>query len=619
MIGVAGAILCLYALRLHVSPLLLAPWSCIAFIAAGYVLWTYGRVWPLATLVVLIGVVSSLEHLSGLSTFFDTLLFPRSLLTNVPYPGRPGPLTSFQYILIGAGCLTLPLRRTLIVILREFSAVIILSLAYLALLDYIRAGLTHDLAMSPVAGALAILVALSILIVAPEQRLLHLIRDPGTAGILVRGLMPVPFVLTLLTTLVRIALIHWRGYNPQVGAAAIGAANLLAALAIVWACSTSVRNFDRARRRAEDELRQQQANAVLGSIVQACPLAVCALNLDGSLRKSNAAADALGLWAVPECRRLAQRALQGEPVIGVKVTTSANFKEQYLSVWASPLPGPGGLTGGAVLIAVDTSERRIIEEQIQQTQHLESLGVLAGGIAHDFNNLLTGVIGHASMLQDYFEPGSRGASSLESLIEAADHMAKLTSQMLAYSGKGRYVIEALDLSRQVSAISGLLRSSMAKNVRLHMSLGQSLPPIHADASQVQQVIMNLVVNGAEAVGQENGWVEISTETRRVEAGELDRSVAHPPPPPGDYVVLTVRDNGCGMNEETKARVFEPFFTTKFAGRGLGLSAALGIMRSHHGALALTTRKGAGATFWAYFPACPRGTDDRVSSSVILLP
>ena len=614
MIAAAGVILVAFALRLHVT-LPLPPWSCVAFLTAGIVVWTRGRLWPLSALILLVGVVCSLEHLTGIQTAFDTLLFPSSLLKDVRFPGRPAPLTAFEFLLLGSSCLFLHVRRTLVVVFREFSAVIAITLAYFAFLEYIRAGLSRDGAMSPVAASLASLVALGILIVAPEKRLLPLIRDPGTAGILVRRLMPVPFLLSFLTTLVRVALEHWKGYNPQAGAVALGTLNLLAALAIVWACSTSVRNFDRARRRAEDELRQQQANALLGSIVQACPLAVCALNLDGSLRKSNDAADAMGLWAIPECRRLAQSALRGDPVTGVEVTLTSNSKDQYLSVWASPLPGPGGLTGGAVIIAVDTSERRAIEEQIQQTQHLESLGVLAGGIAHDFNNLLTGVMGHASMLREHFPPGSPASVSVSAVIEASNRMARLTAQMLAYSGKGRYVLEPLDLSRQVAGMANLLHSCIPKNAQLHLKLGESLPLITADAGQVQQVIMNLVTNGAESVGEEDGCVEVTTEPRRVDAAELDRSVVRPPPPPGDYVVLDVCDNGPGMDDETKARIFEPFFTTKFAGRGLGLSAVLGIMRSHHGALTLITQPGAGATFRAYFPVAltPNPPRDTVAS------
>jgi signal transduction histidine kinase len=560
--------------------------------------------------VLLIGVVIALEYFTGVTTRFDSLLFPRSLLTNVRYPGRPAPLTAFEFILLGAACLFLPVRQTVAIVFREFSAVITITLAYLALLEYLRAGISRDGAISPVGVALSALIAFAILIVAPERRLVPLIGDPGTAGILVRRLLPVPFALTLLSTVVRIGLERWRGYNPQAGATALGAINFLAALAIVWGCSNSVLRFDRARRRAEEELHQQQANALLGSIVQACPLAVCALNLDGSLRKSNAAADAMGLWAIPDCRRLAQRALQGEPVTGIEVTIAANSKEQYLSVWASPLPGPEGAPDGAVIIAVDTSERRALEEQIQQNQHLESLGVLAGGIAHDFNNLLTGVMGHASMLHEHFQPDSPGAASVHSLIDASQHMAKLTAQMLAYSGKGRYILEPLDLSRQVVEIGDLLQSSVPKNVCLHQNLAQSLPHITADAGQVQQAIMNLVVNGAEAVGEQNGRVELSTETRRVEAIELDRSVVRPPPPPGDYVILTVRDNGPGMDDDTKARIFEPFFTTKFAGRGLGLSAVLGIVRAHHGALTINSQLAAGATFRVYFPVTPAATPPR---------
>src|SRR5262249_48928984 len=152
-------------------------WSCIAFLVAGWVLWTNGRLWALSVVTLLVGVIPALEYFTGVTTRFDTLLFPQSLLTTVRYPGRPAPLMSFAFLLIGAACLVLPVRRTVAIVLREFSAVITITLAYLALLEYMRAGITREGAISPVGVALSLLTAFGILIVAPEKRLLPLIRD----------------------------------------------------------------------------------------------------------------------------------------------------------------------------------------------------------------------------------------------------------------------------------------------------------------------------------------------------------------------------------------------------------------------------------------------------------
>jgi CheY-like chemotaxis protein len=205
------------------------------------------------------------------------------------------------------------------------------------------------------------------------------------------------------------------------------------------------------------------------------------------------------------------------------------------------------------------------------------------------------------VLQDRFHPDSREARAAADLVEASQVMAKLTSQMLAYSGRSRFHIEPLDLSTQVRQIMNLVQASIPKNVRLKLALGEGLPAIEGDSSQIQQVVMNLVINGAEALGTEEGAVEVHTLARRAEQRELSAGVTRPPVPTGEYVVLEVRDTGAGMDEETRTRMFDPFFTTKFAGRGLGLSAVLGIVRAHHGTLIVESRLGSGTTFRVFFP------------------
>jgi signal transduction histidine kinase len=186
-------------------------------------------------------------------------------------------------------------------------------------------------------------------------------------------------------------------------------------------------------------------------------------------------------------------------------------------------------------------------------------------------------------------------------MAAGQVMAKLTSQMLAYSGRSRFHKKPLDLSAEVSQIANLVQASIPKNVRLNLRLGEDMPAIEGDSSQIQQVAMNLLINGAEALGLEPGTVEVRTLVRRAEQSELAAGVTRPVAQAGRYVVLEVRDTGVGMDEETRARIFDPFFTTKFAGRGLGLSAVLGIVRAHHGALIVESRSGCGTTFRVFFP------------------
>ena len=219
------------------------------------------------------------------------------------------------------------------------------------------------------------------------------------------------------------------------------------------------------------------------------------------------------------------------------------------------------------------------------------MGILAGGIAHDFNNLLTGVLGNASLLAEEFPSASPQAETVQNLIDAAERMARLTSQMLAYSGRGHFVIEPVDVSKQVVQITSLIQASIPKNVELRLSLANDLPPVEVDVGQLQQVIMNLVINAAEAIGGAGGTVELRTGVERVGDEELRANLARTTPPPGEYVAICVEDTGCGMEESTLARIFDPFFTTKFTGRGLGLSSVLGIVRGHKGLITVDTHPG----------------------------
>jgi PAS domain S-box-containing protein len=282
---------------------------------------------------------------------------------------------------------------------------------------------------------------------------------------------------------------------------------------------------------------------------------------------------------------------------------------RWLTAHGKAIAAHSGPDGGPSFRIVgnirDVTEEKQSEEAFRETQKLESLGLLAGGIAHDFNNLLTGVIGGASLLAEDLPPRSPEAELVKGLREAAERMSRLTSQMLAYSGRGHFVIESLDLSSQVTQIMSLIRASALKNVELRLNLAERLPAIDADVSQLQQVVMNLVINAAEAVGGRAGYVEISTHAQTVGDREMKANLARQAVAPGEYVVLTVSDNGSGMDPATYARIFDPFFTTKFTGRGLGLSSVLGIVRGHKGLLTVKSRVGEGTTFRVFFPAAAR--------------
>ncbi|WP_243288475.1 response regulator [Geothrix terrae] len=257
------------------------------------------------------------------------------------------------------------------------------------------------------------------------------------------------------------------------------------------------------------------------------------------------------------------------------------------------------------------TERATLERQLFQAQKMESLGVLAGGIAHDFNNLLMGVLGHAGLALDQLNPLHPARRNLEAIQKAGQRAADLTRQMLAYSGRGRFEVRNLDLSVQVEEMLHLLEVSLPKTVVLSLSLKKGLPAVSADASQIQQVIMNLVINAAEAIGEASGTITLATGLQRVDAASAQTMLVGQDVAPGPYVFLEVADTGCGMDPETQGRIFEPFFTTKFTGRGLGLSAIMGIVRGHKGALRVYSEVGHGTTFKVLLPALDLETEAAV--------
>jgi two-component system cell cycle sensor histidine kinase/response regulator CckA len=246
-------------------------------------------------------------------------------------------------------------------------------------------------------------------------------------------------------------------------------------------------------------------------------------------------------------------------------------------------------------------ERMAIERKLQETQKLESLGLLAGGIAHDFNNLLTSVIGNASLAALEVDSQSSTSVCLEQIQLAATRAAELCQQMLAYSGRGRFVVRQVDLNQLITETTSLIHASISKTSSLGLNLAPMLPPVLADEAQMRQIIMNLVINASEALSERSGAIRVSTGVMFVNKGWLYRAHLAPDLPEGDYVFLEVADTGCGMNPEVRNRIFDPFFTTKFTGRGLGLAAVLGIVRGHGGALRVESALDQGTTIRVVFP------------------
>ncbi len=242
------------------------------------------------------------------------------------------------------------------------------------------------------------------------------------------------------------------------------------------------------------------------------------------------------------------------------------------------------------------------ERQLWHAQKLDSLGILAGGIAHDFNNILAGIMGYADLALERLPSSEPVRADIEVIKKAVKRAADLTRQMLAYSGKGKFIVEPVSLSRLVEELSRMLEVSISKKTILKHNLVADLPFIQADASQINQVVMNLVVNASEAVGEQGGAISISTDTVQCDTEELAGIGFGQELTQGLYVRLEVADTGCGMNQQTLSKIFDPFFTTKFTGRGLGLAAVQGIVRGHKGAIRVSSRPGKGTTFQVLFPA-----------------
>ncbi len=313
-----------------------------------------------------------------------------------------------------------------------------------------------------------------------------------------------------------------------------------------------------------------------------------------------------------EARAEQERLLEGESMVSTR---------RYRRLDGSTFPGEVSvkrLSDGRILHTLrDVSERERagiereqFERKLQDTQKLESLGVLAGGIAHDFNNILTGILGNASLAALEVSSGSPAQTNLDHIRSASLRAADLCKQMLAYSGRGRFVVQRLSLNRLIEETTELLKLSISKQSVLRYNLLPTLPAIEADATQIRQVIMNLVINASEAISEKSGVITLNTGLTRVDKDYLGGTILAPELPEGNYVYFEVSDNGCGMSAATKARIFEPFFTTKFAGRGLGLAAVLGIVRGHKGAMKIYSEVGRGTTFKLLFP-CAVGLEEEI--------
>lgn len=390
---------------------------------------------------------------------------------------------------------------------------------------------------------------------------------------------------------------------------------------------------DENRQRLQEFSRRLEAEGKLGrlreqldAVVRAVPQPLFAKDIEGRYILFNPAFDAffgvrgekligrtaVECWPSHDARIYHEHDMQlmreGGLQIYEHVLQDAAGRERHVIFNKACFADAGGKLAGLVGTITDVTalkeaetERVRLERQFQEAQKIESLGILAGGIAHDFNNLLVGILGHADLALLKTERTDPVSGDLHAVITASQRAVDLCRQMLAYSGRGRFVIEQLDVNATIREMAELLGISVSKKVTIELDLSPDLPRIEADATQIRQVVMNLITNASEAIGNRPGTIRIGTRHKAADPGAPETEPDAETLPPG-VVQIHVTDTGCGMTPETIAKIFDPFFTTKFTGRGLGLAAVLGIIRGHGGTIAVDSIPGQGSTFRLILPA-----------------
>jgi PAS domain S-box-containing protein len=377
------------------------------------------------------------------------------------------------------------------------------------------------------------------------------------------------------------------------------------------------------RRRAEEELRENERR--YRELADGLPQPVLELDAQGKVTFANryvlraagltdldtlAGKNILDDYTPTDRARMAdslRRVLAGHTVLGEELAgVRPNGTTYEVAVYASPIER-GGEVVGVRTIAIDVSDRKRaeaarqrLEAQLQHAERLESLAVLAGGLAHDYNNLLVAVLGNAELALTGLKPGTVAFERVQKIQNAARRAAELTDRLLDYSGRRHLALQPLGLNDVAREVCELPLGELGRPGALLVELAAALPAIEGDPAQVRQVVSHLLSNAADAIEGQGGTVTVRTGTMRGDAPVLRDAYLGSELQPEEHVYLEVADTGVGMDEATRARVFDPFFTTKFPGRGLGLAAVLGIVRTHRGAITVTSEVGRGTTFRVLF-------------------
>lgn len=372
----------------------------------------------------------------------------------------------------------------------------------------------------------------------------------------------------------------------------------------------------------EAEIALLETNQTLAALFEASPVAIYSLDAAGIVRSWNRAAELLFGWhagdvigrtlpTVPDnmteaVNELSARVLRGELVAGLETQRlKKDGKVIDIDLSVAPIRDSQGGVRGIMSVAIDSSQRHRLEEQLRQSQKMEAIGRLAGGVAHELNNQMTVVTGHTHLLLASLDLADPARDQIEAIQKAGDNAATITRQLLAFGRRQLRQPRLLNLNTVVSGLDKMLRPLLCEDIALSSVLEPALWPVKADPGQIEQVLLNLFLNARDAM-PEGGKLVI--ETRNV---ELDRhhDVEHPEVKPGPYVMLAVSDTGCGMDDETRAHIFEPFFTTKEIGKGtgLGLATVYGIVMQNDGTIAVESTPAVGSTFRVYLPRSSEAT------------
>ncbi|MDD2850330.1 MAG: PAS domain S-box protein [Desulfuromonadaceae bacterium] len=381
--------------------------------------------------------------------------------------------------------------------------------------------------------------------------------------------------------------------------------------------------------RKKGEKALQEGKDLLAEIIELSPISMAIVNMDGTIEQINRRAiETFGYYpddipnmecwweqAYPDEAYRAEVFAQWMGLVGKAIAEKSEIERSEYRITCKDGTVKTTLIFGipvsdkVFVIFDDITERKRAEEerlqleqQFLQAQKLESLGIMAGGIAHDFNNLLQSILGNLELAALTLPRNTDQHNYITNALNSGEAAAHLTGLMLAYVGKGLLTKKDLDLNELVRVNTDMLKTTVGSAISLELCLSQDAPKILADKAQIQQVIMNLLTNAAESIEVQPGFVRLSTGIQNCDQACLAASLLDKKPEPGRFVFLEISDTGCGMSAETMKRLFDPFFTTKFTGRGLGMSAVMGIMKTHNGALFVQSAPGKGTTFKTLFPA-----------------